>query len=583
MNKSAVLHIPISQYAFPLSEDTFTIRLRAGKGDLDCCRLFWGDRACPSSPVRFSSALMEVGFQDELYDFYEITLQPCPRRICYYFQLTKGAEQLYYYAGAFHRELPDLIMEDGFVVEGRSEYDQYPYILRSEIIKLPEWFLHATVYNIFPDSFADGFRSISGKEKVLPLPDQTTSRSHLGGTLRGILENLDYIQDLGFDCLYLNPIFHAGEYHKYDIVDYFHVDPCLGSDQDFLALTDALHERGMHIIIDGVFNHCSWHFPFFEDVVQKGEHSPYRDWFYDLTFPLIRPEREGETPPYACFAYERKMPKLNTSHPQVQEYFARVGQYWIENFHVDGWRLDVANEVDKNFWRRFRHAVKEANPEAVLIGEVWENAEIWLKGDLFDSVMNYDFRKHCRDHFALRKTTAEGFACGMTDMFLRYPLQVSHGQLNLLDSHDVARFYTLCGEDPDRWQCAFLCLCMMPGVPSVFYGDEQKISGLREKEYRSAMPWAHLSEDNSGFVKKALQIRKDWIAPMDPWRILPDTPNSQLLIFERTGRHRIRILIYSGSSPVEIAAFCGEGQILLEKNITGTQLAENGFLVLLMP
>lgn len=583
MNKSAVLHIPMSQYAFPLSEDAFTIRLRAGREDLDSCLLFWGDRACVSSPVRFSSAPMEVRFQDSLFEFYEITLMPCPRRICYYFQLTKGTEQLYYYAGTFHTDLPDLIMEDGFVVEGRSEYDQYPYILRSEIPALPEWFLHAAVYNIFPDSFADGPCRLSGRGKELTLPDKTKSRSKLGGTLRGILENLDYIQDLGFNCLYLNPIFHAEEYHKYDIVDYFHVDPCLGSDQDFLALTDALHSRGMRIIIDGVFNHCSWHFPPFEDVVRKGADSSYRDWFYDLTFPLIRPETESETPPYACFAYERKMPKLNTSNPQVQEYFARVGQYWIENFHVDGWRLDVANEVDKNFWRRFRHAVREANPQAVLIGEVWENAEIWLKGDLFDSVMNYDFRKHCRDHFALGKTTAGEFAQSMTDMFLRYPVQVSHGQLNLLDSHDVARFYTLCGEDLDKWQCAFLCLCMMPGVPSVFYGDEQQISGLREHEYRSAMPWHQLREENSAFVRKVLQIRKDWIAPMDQWRILPDTFKSPLLIFERTGRHRIRILIHSGSSPAEVLPFCQEGKVLLAKNATGTQLAPKGFLVLLMP
>ncbi len=583
MNKSAVLHIPMSQYAFALSEDTFVIRLRTGKEDLDGCRLFWGDRACPSSPVHFSSVPMEVRFQDTLYDFYEITLHPCPRRLCYYFQLTKESEQFFYYAGAFHTELPDLVMEDGFVIEGRSEYDQYPYILRSEILKLPEWFLHAVVYNIFPDSFADGFRRLSGKGKAIPLPDQTISHSHLGGTLQGILENLDYIQKLGFNCLYLNPIFHGEEYHKYDIVDYFHVDPCLGSDQDFLALTDALHSRGMHIIIDGVFNHCSWHFPQFEDVVQKGEASPFREWFYDVTFPLRRPEEEAETPSYACFAYERKMPKLNTSNPQVQEYFARVGQYWIENFHVDGWRLDVANEVDKNFWRRFRHAVRETSPEAVLIGEVWENAEFWLKGDMFDSVMNYDFRKHCRDHFALEKNTAQAFAAAMTDMFLRYPVQISHGQLNLLDSHDVARFFTLCREDTDRWQCAFLCLCMMPGVPSVFYGDEQGISGLREPEYRSAMPWNNPSPETSAFVQKALQIRKDWISPMDEWQILTNVSNPQLLVFERAGRHRIRILIHSGSSPADVTLFCQDGQVLMEKNVAGTQLAKNGFLVLLMP
>lgn len=574
--------MPASQYAFARSENAFTVRLRAGKGDLDSCRLFYGDRACTSSPVRFSSLLMEPRFHDEWYDFFEVTLHPCPRRICYYFELTAGKEQVYYYAGSFHQELPDRVLEDGFVLEGRSEYDQYPYILRAEINAIPEWFLHAVVYNIFPDSFANGRRHLGENALQLPSLLGTVSHSRLGGTLSGILENLDYIQELGFNCLYLNPIFQSEEYHKYDIVDYFHVDPCLGSDEDFLALTDEVHKRGMHIIIDGVFNHCSWHSPLFEDVVQKGEHSRYRDWFYDLTFPVVRPETETEIPEYACFAYERKMPKLNTSNPEVWDYFARVGQYWIEKFHVDGWRLDVANEVDKNFWRRFKSAVRQLNPEAVLIGEVWENADVWLKGDMFDSVMNYDFRKHCRDYFAWRRTNAEGFAHGMTDMFLRYPFQTSCGQLNLLDSHDVARFYSLCEKNDDYWQAAFLCLCMMPGVPSVFYGDEKRIAGLRESEYRKGMPWKEPHEDTASFVQKVIRIRKDWIAPMDEWRILHTDPALNLLVFDRIGAHHVRVLIHMGETSASVHCFRQGGQALLEKNVNGTQLGKNSLLVLLM-
>lgn len=583
MNKSAILHIPISQYAFPLSEDVFIIRLRAGKGDLECCKLFFGDRACTASPVRFSSEIMELRFQDELYDFYEITLYSCPRRLCYYFELTGKEEQFYYYAGSFHSELPDFKLEDGFVVEGRSEYDQYPYILREEVIRLPEWFMHAIVYNIFPDSFASGPKTLFGKEKNVSSPDDTISHSQLGGTITGILENLDYIQSLGVNCLYLNPIFKSEEYHKYDIVDYFHVDPCLGSDEDFLSLTTELHQRGMHIIIDGVFNHCSWHSPMFEDVVKNGENSRYKDWFYDLTFPVIRPESQEQMPSYACFAYERKMPKLNTSNPEVQDYFARVGQYWIEKYHVDGWRLDVANEVDKNFWRRFKASVRKSNPEAVLIGEVWENAEVWLRGDMFDSVMNYDFRKHCRDYFALMKKNADEFAACVTDMFLRYPLQISCGQLNLLDSHDVARFYSLCGEDDDRWQAAFLFLCMMPGVPSIFYGDEKRISGFKEPEYRKAMPWQESHEDLKSFIQDVIRIRRDWISPMDKWSILHTDKTVNLLVFERSGKHRVRILIHMGESSADIQHFCKEGQVLLAKEVKGSYLGKNGFLVLLMP
>lgn len=592
MNKSAVLHIPMSRFAFALSEDCFVIRLRAGKGDLDRCTLFYGDRACMSSPVRFTPVVMEKRYEDKLFDFYEMVLRDCPRRICYYFQLEQGDEKIYYYADAFHEELPDLIMEDGFVIEGRSEYYQYPYILRSEVVKLPEWFTHAVVYNIFPDSFADGRRSLTGAGKKVTHADGTVRRSCLGGTIRGITENLDYICDLGFNCLYLNPIFGAGEYHKYDIVDYYHIDPCMGTDEDFLELTEAVHERGMHIIIDGVFNHCSWFFPQFEDVVQKGEASAYKDWFYKLTYPVVRPETEGTEPGYACFAYERKMPKLNTANPEVQDYFAKVGRYWIEKFHVDGWRLDVANEVDKNFWRKFRSAVRSANPEAVLIGEVWENAEVWLRGDMFDSVMNYDFRKHCRDFFALQKVTAEDFAWRMTDMFLRYPAQVSRGQLNLLDSHDVSRFYSLCGEDYGRFQAAFLYLCMAPGVPSVFYGDEKKIAGIREAEYRSAMPWQQHCETEAEFVRKVIGIRKEWVTPDDDYRVLRADKENNLLVFERVGRHRIRVLIHMGDVPANAEEYLAGGSILLQKGVeeseTGQEaqgncrMIKSGFAVLVM-
>lgn len=152
------------------------------------------------------------------------------------------------------------------------------------------------------------------------------------------------------------------------------MDPCFGTNEDFKELVDTFHENGIRVIIDGVFNHCGWKFFAFEDVVRKGEKSQYKNWFYGLTFPVIRPDDPEEYPGYECFGYERMMPKLNTANPEVEEYFCRVGRYWVEKFHIDGWRLDVASEVNDGFWRRFRREVKKINPEAILIGEVWESA-----------------------------------------------------------------------------------------------------------------------------------------------------------------------------------------------------------------
>lgn len=562
LNRSAVLHIPMSQYAFAEAEDVFTVRFRCAKGDLDSCTLFFGDRACRQSPVSFEERAMEVKWQDMLYDYYETTLTACPQRICYYFHLRKGKESILYYGDDFHEGLPDKTLEDGFVLEARSEYYQYPYILKSEVLSEPEWFQNAVVYNIFPDSFANGKRSLM--ENSLSVTDERGQRhkTMYGGTLQGIMENLDYIQELGFNCLYLNPIFSAGEYHRYDILDYYHVDPCLGDEDTMKALVKDVHKRGMRIVIDGVFNHCSWQFPPFADLVEKGEASAYRDWFYEAKLPVSLPENE-ELPDYACFAYEKKMPKLNTANPQVREYFSEVGRYWIEEYHVDGWRLDVANEVDRNFWRAFRQAVKSANPEAVMIGEVWENAETWLRGDAFDSVMNYDFRKHCRDFFANGTIDGATFAARMTDMQLRYPIQITRGQLNLLDSHDVARFLSLCREEPGLWKCAFLYLMMAPGVPSVFYGDEKEIAGYREPEYRRAMPWQEDHEETEHFVKEVIRIRKQYIAPADEWKIIEAPEKEPYLIFERSGRHQIRVLLSREKGMPEKAAKLMQGEVLL--------------------
>ena len=579
INRSAVLHIPVSQYAFALNEETMTIRLRTAKNNVEQCHIFWGDRACDRSPVVFTEEEMTVRWQDECFDFWEITLPHIPGRLCYYFELRDRDEWSYYYADQFSRKLPDIITENGFVIEGRSEYYQYPYILRSEILEVPEWFRNAVVYNIFPDSFADRKGHVPGEGFEITDEKGNVHISRLGGTIRGITENLEYIKDLGFNCIYLNPIFCACEYHKYDIIDYYHVDPTLGTDEDFMELTDKIHQLGMHIIIDGVFNHCGWKNPLFQDVVQKGRTSAYQDWFYGLTFPVELP-KEGEKPSYACFAYEKKMPKLDTANPKVQEYFAEVGKYWIEKFHVDGWRLDVANEIDKDFWRRFRKAVKEVNQDAVLIGEVWENAKDWLGCDMMDSTMNYDFRKHCRELLARQSYTVEDFRNAMTDMLLRYPTQLMQVQLNPLDSHDVPRFLSLCDGNLAKWKLAFLCLIFFPGVPSVFYGDEKGIRGILEEEYRSPMAWNTGAEEERQFVKDALRIRKELLAPDAQWMPLRDVAEPELFIFERRKEHTVRIILHVGEGEIDTGKYLQGGKLLMQGAAQGSRLSDWGYQIL---
>ena len=379
----------MSEYAHGLDEKRIVIRLRSARGDLVRVTLWYGDTACRRTPIDWFPEPMERVLSDEYHDYWELTLESPYHRIFYHFELFDGAERCYYYGGVFTDHL----------VDDRSEYFKLPFNHRADIARVPDWVHGAVVYNIFPDSFATSRRHISLEPTEREFGGLVT-HGKLGGTIRGVTENLDYLADLGVNCIYLNPIFAAGEYHKYDLIDYYHIDPCFGTDEDFRELVDTAHGMGMRVIIDGVFNHCGWRFFAFEDVVQKGEGSAYADWFYRLSFPVVRPDDPEAIPGYECFGYERLMPKLDTANPEVREYFCAVGEYWVREFGIDGWRLDVASEVDDAFWREFRRRVKAVDPDALLIGEVWESAGHWLDGSMFDSAMNYELRRHCRRFFA---------------------------------------------------------------------------------------------------------------------------------------------------------------------------------------
>ena len=561
IDKAAILHIPLSQYAFATSEYSITIRLRAKKSDLTRCVLYTADRVCRKTPVCFSGTDMRVCATDECFDYYEADLTLPYNRVCYYFKLEKGEEWTYFYADRFTKKLPDRVA-DGVLIDGRSEYYQYPFILRDEIPDVPGWFKRAVVYNIFPDSYANGKRVLQVHQKEQLLENGVAVKARLGGTLDGITENLDHIQKMGFNCLYLNPIFAAGEYHKYDVVDYYHIDPCFGTEEDFQRLVEAVHKRGMHIIIDGVFNHCSWKFFAFEDVVKNGKKSRYKSWFYDLEFPVMRPDDPDKIPGYTCFAYERKMPKLNTSNREVQLYFADVGTYWIKKYHVDGWRLDVANEISREFWRTFRKAVKTADAEAVLIGEVWENAQSWLRGDAFDSTMNYEFRRICMDYLTEEKPDGITAAYEFEKMRLRYPDNIVKGQLNLLDSHDVPRFLSMCHGEGALWKLGCILLILMPGVPSLFYGDECGVEGVLEEDYRQPMPWGK-ERTFSDFICQLIMIRNNYIDEKTDYRPIWELIRGGVFAFARTGPNgTLRVIINAGMEPLCCPISEGEKMVM---------------------
>lgn len=457
----------MSEYAFALDDTHYIFRLRTGKGEAESVWFYYADRAVMTPKLQFVPLPMEKFRTDRYFDWYEIRLETRFERIAYYFELQNGVETLFYYGDCYEMA----------GTPTRADYFQLPFNHRADRFAAPAWTRDAVVYNIFPDSFAAG-------KRLAP----NGAPPCRGGTVRGVTENLDYIASLGFNCIYLNPIFAARSYHRYDTLDYYRIDPHMGAEDDLRDLVRRAHALGIRVILDGVFNHVSSDHPFFRDVLEKGRASRYYSCFYALP-ETPRLPAAGELPGYTCFSYVADMPKTNTADPFLRQYFCDVGAYWVRKFDVDGWRLDVANELDDGFLRAFRASVKAAKSDALIVGEVWENAAHYLGGDMLDSAMNYDFRRYCRRFFAEQTVDAETFDTNVSTLLLRYNENALFAQLNLLDSHDVSRFLSLCGGKTERMELAVLLQMTFPGMPCVFYGDEKGLCGESEPEYRRPMAW----------------------------------------------------------------------------------------------
>ncbi|MBR1392026.1 MAG: alpha-glycosidase [Lachnospiraceae bacterium] len=557
MNKEAVLHMPLSQYAYAEDEHKLTIRIRCAKNDIRECRLFYGDRVDMQEPVRTTELVMEKVASDDLYDYFEADIEDRYTRVCYYFRLDDGEIKEYFYSRGFCKRLQ----------AHRTEYFQFPYIRREDITDIPGWAKDLVMYHIFPDSFASGKRAISCETKRVADETGLVSEGHNGGTLRGIIENLDYIKALGVNCIYLNPIFRANSYHKYDTIDYFDIDPCFGTKADLRELVESCHLSGIRVILDGVFNHCGPDFVAFREVLARGGDSEYYDWFYSMPLPV-----EYQNPPnYEAFAYVREMPKLNTGNPEVAEYFCRVGAYWIREADIDGWRLDVANEIDHDFWRAFRKAVRKEKKDCFLIAEIWEEAGVWLMGDQFDSTMNYTFSYLCRDLFAEDKISITEFDQQIHKMLMRYAWRTDLCQMNFLDTHDVPRFLSYCDGDVKRLRLAVLYMMTAVGIPSVFYGDEMEIQGVQEPEYRSPMPWEREKEESAliAFYQKLIRLRRDNEAiRTGRYRTIMADDKKRVYLYERyTENQSAYVLINLGSAGVRRKDFLKESLSLSDEEV----------------
>ncbi len=396
---------------------------------------------------------------------------------------------------------------------------EFAYLAEGDRPDLPAWARGTIFYQVFPDRFARSSNAPAARG-LTAWNAQPKTNSIFGGDLDGIVERLDHIAALGAQALYLTPIFDAPSNHRYDTADYFSVDPRLGGDEALRRLVTALHGRGMRLVLDGVFNHAGRTWPPFVDVLQKGEASEYAGWFY---FQDGRYE-DGRYETWATNV--SSLPKLRTSEPALRELVCRVGRYWIEEFGVDGWRLDVANEVDHALWRRFRETVRAAKSDAFLVGEIWEGAMPWLRGDQFDSTMNYPLRRALLRYAALARgesTDADGpmEGEGLLDEIDRlraaYPEPLHQHLYNLLGSHDEQRPLSALRGDRQGLAVAAALLYALPGIVSIYYGDEVGMEGGKDPLNRGAMVWDKSRQDGRmlGLFQRLGQLRSNMPALRD--------------------------------------------------------------------
>ncbi len=372
---------------------------------------------------------------------------------------------------------------------------------------VPYWVQDAIFYQIFPDRFANGDVR-NDPPNVDAWGSKPTIWNFMGGDLRGVIQKFDYLLDLGITAVYFNPIFQATSNHRYNISDYYRIDPKLGDIKDFRALLEVAHRNDVRVILDGVFNHCGRGFFAFNDVLENREHSPYRDWFHIKGFPLYAYNPE-KGPNYKTWWDFRSLPKFNTDHPAVRNFIFGVARYWIEQ-GADGWRLDVPNEIDDDtFWAEFRHVVKSVNREAYILGEIWERDPRWVGEHHFDGLMNYPVRDALL-RFLQGEDSASDFAEQVEGLLDAYPREHVHAMFVPLGSHDTERLITLLDGELAKVKMAFAFQFAYPGAPAVYYGDEIGICGGKDPGCRRAFPWNRDEQDEAlrAWVKRLISLRK---------------------------------------------------------------------------
>ncbi|MDD4000490.1 MAG: glycoside hydrolase family 13 protein [Bacilli bacterium] len=535
--EDCLYHISDHNYAYPISQDTLNLRIKVKKDYYDKITIYY--KNLYDHTPKIENKEMTAILEDEYFQVFEVSITVLEKHFKYYFKLERKDQHFFYTADGKKSAV------------GNENFFYYPVINLDDIVELPKWAEGEIIYQVLIDRFYDGDPKNNPKDIKAPeeLPDRNT---YYGGDYAGLIEKMSYLKANGAKILYLSPLFSSPTYHKYDVRDYYQIDSLYGSEEELLALVKTAHEHGIKVILDCVFNHCSFENEIFQDLIKNGENSLYKNWFYPESFP-VDPIKHN----YDSFAgLVPSMPRFNTSNPEVIAYLTEVACYWTRKLNIDGWRLDVADEVSSRLWRELRRKLKAINNEIIIIGEVWNHASKWLQGDQFDTVTNYKYRQYLIE-FIDHKLTSKQFFEKINSLKTLYKSPFYHYMVNLLGSHDTIRFITyLKKRYPSAYQkihyiSLALTLCM-DGIPLIYYGDEIALEGEVDPDNRRCFLWNRINEKPVLELQKLAVLRSN-SEILKKGKLLPLLCDERIIAFRRE---------YNGKSLIVLANYTNDTKLV---------------------
>lgn len=501
MEYAAIRHFADKRYCYAVEKGCFLIRLETKKGDVARVVLHTQDKYLPLKMMDTRQKQeLALACSDNYIDYFEgvVTIDLVCLR--YFFEIEDTAGQITYYGNHdFYDEC---------ITDIEKMYDCPQNLREEELFELPAWAENKVLYQIFPSRFATD-KQVSNEEWYqAPIGH----KADLKGSLRGIINHLDYLKKLGVDILYMTPIFSSNSSHKYNIDDYYKIDPSFGDKADLKELVDRAHKLGMYVILDGVFNHTAVDFFAFGDIMENKEKSAYLDWYYIKEFPLVM--EWGKKPNYKTFSYAGLMPKLNLQNKETADFVIDVASYWIRECDIDGWRLDVADEISHTFWKRFRREIKAVKRAVLIVGEIWHFAGDFLEGDEWDSVMNYQFARSVMDLVATQQMPVSAFVGNLNFMKGNLHRRLEGYLWNFIDTHDTERFLNSVHKDLKKQMLAASLQLLLPGMPMIYYGDEVGLEGGPDPDCRRGMLWEETRQNQSllQYYQTLLRIRHEYPA-----------------------------------------------------------------------